>query len=189
MLEEILRSGFEELSLPLDGRALVAKKVKAWYAMACRYPNGSETNSRTDAESSRIAFREWPTPIYFLTYEYGLPVKCGERVAGTDDDANPVGMLFRRALPFCRKSEKGGHAAWDQCAVLAAVRGWEHDFGIERGRFDIVNDKGDNAWTVDPGGNHFVLTEKTPRSVVRNMIDDLMARPPRYGTAKRKDGK
>ena len=166
---------------PLDGRALVAKKVKAWYAMACRFPRGSETNSRTDAESSRIAFHDWPTPVYFLTYEYGLPVKCGEKVAETSGDDNPVGVLFRRALPFCRKSEKGGHAAWDQCAVLAAVRGWEHDFGIERGRFDILNAKGDNAWTAVSDGNHYVLTEKTPRVEIRRAIDDLMARPPRCG--------
>ena len=37
---------------PLDGRALVAKKVKAWYAMACRYPDGYEYNSKEDGEST-----------------------------------------------------------------------------------------------------------------------------------------
>ena len=42
---------------------LVAKKVKLWVAMACRYPDGEEYNSSMDAESSRIAFEKWPTPI------------------------------------------------------------------------------------------------------------------------------
>lgn len=56
---------------PLDGRALVARKVKGWVAMACRYPNGREYNSGTDAESSRIALAEWPTPVEIVDFEYG----------------------------------------------------------------------------------------------------------------------
>ena len=162
---------------PLDGRALVAKKVKAWYAMACRYPDGYEYNSRKDGESSKIAFRDWPTPIYFLDWCYGVEVKCGVPVSKVGAAVNPVRDVFKRALAAYKETEKG-HAAWDEVTVLAAVRGWERYFNTVRGTFDIVDEKGKNAWTPDPKGNHYVLTVKTPKAEVGKIVDELMARGP-----------
>ena len=160
---------------PLDGRALVAKKVKAWYAMACRYPDGYEYNSKEDGASSKIAFRDWPTPIYFLDWCYGVEVKCGVPVSKKRMPVNPVRDVFKRALTAYKETEKG-HPAWDEVTVLAAVRGWERYFGTVRGRFDIVDAKGKNAWTPDPNGNHYVLTVKTPKAEVGAIVDELMAR-------------
>ncbi|MBO7654913.1 MAG: nucleoside hydrolase [Kiritimatiellae bacterium] len=162
---------------PLDGKALVAKKVKAWYAMACRYPNGSEYNSATDGASSKIAFQEWPTPIYFLDFGYGVSVRCGVPVSKVGAAVNPVRDVFKRALREYKEEGKG-HAAWDEVTVLAAVRGWQRYFNVERGRFAIVNEKGANAWTADPKGNHYVLTVKTPKEEVGKIVDELMARGP-----------
>ncbi len=166
---------------PLDGRQLVARKVKAWYAMACHFPNGYEYNSGADAESSKLVFAEWPTPVYFLDFRYGYKVKCGVPVSKMPDEVmNPVRDVFRQALE-AHNETKVGHAAWDQIAVLAAVRGWEKYFGVTRGRFEIVDAKGNNRWTEDPNGRHYVLTEKTPRHAVGKIIDELMARPPKNG--------
>jgi len=162
---------------PLDGKALVAKKVKAWYAMACKYPEGHEYNSKKDWESSKIAFRDWPTPVYFLDFEYGKEVKCGMPVSRlVDGGVNPVRDVFRRALKDFKEEERG-HAAWDEVTVLAAVRGWQSYFGVERGTFDIVDDTGRNVWKPDPNGNHYVLTVKTPKAEVGAIIDELMCRP------------
>ena len=165
---------------PLDGKALVAKKVKAWYAMACKYPDGHEYNSKKDWASSKIAFRDWPTPIYFLDFEYGKTVKCGVPVSRlADGGINPVRDVFRRALKDFKEEERG-HAAWDEVTVLAAVRGWQSYFGVERGTFDIVDDTGRNVWKPDPEGNHYVLTVKTPKAEVGAIIDELMSRPPTH---------
>lgn len=165
---------------PLDGRALVAKKVKAWYAMACRFPNGFEYNSMMDGESTKIAFAQWPTPIYVLDCVYGRDVYCGVPAARLADEANPVRNAFKRALHDYRESNRG-HAAWDEITALAAVRGWEAYFGVERGRFDITMKKGRgyNTWTKDEKGNHYVLTVKTPKTEVGKIVDELIARGPR----------
>ena len=175
-LRRLLETKGDAIS-PLDGRALVAKKVKAWYAMACRYPDGYEYNSKEDGESSKIAFRDWPTPIYFLDWCYGVEVKCGVPVSKVGTAVNPVRDVFKRALTAYKEAEKG-HAAWDEVTVLAAVRGWQSYFGTVRGKFDIVDEKGKNAWTPDPKGNHYVLTVKTPKAEVGKIVDELMARGP-----------
>ena len=162
---------------PLNGKDLVAKKVKAWYAMACRFPEGSEYNSATDGESSKIAFRDWPTPVYFLDWSYGVEVKCGVPVSRKGGAVNPVRDAFKRALQDYNEVDKG-HAAWDEVTVLAAVRGWQRYFNVERGKFAIVDEKGKNTWTKDPNGNHYVLTVKTPKVEVGKIVDELMARGP-----------
>ena len=163
---------------PLDGRALVAKKVTAWYAMACRYPDGREYNSGADGASSKIAFAAWPTPIYFLDFCYGVEVKCGVPAARRADKSNPVCDAFARALKAYKEEEKG-HPSWDEITALAAVRGWQTYFGVERGTFTIVDEKGSNHWTKDPNGNHYVLTVKTPKAEVGKIVDELIARGPK----------
>lgn len=162
---------------PLDGRALVSKKVKAWYAMACRFPNGFEYNSGVDAASSTIAFREWPSPIYFLDWGYGVDVRCGVPASKLNAPANPVCEVFTRALRDYHE-ENRGHSAWDEVTVLAAVRGWQSHFGVERGRFDMVFPNGHNCWTKCADGSHHVLTVKTPKAEVGRIVDELIARGP-----------
>ena len=162
----------------LDGKTLVAKKVKAWYAMATRYPEGFEFNSSTDGESSRICFAEWPTPIYFADFHIGNGIKTGLPVAALDDKFNPVRDVFKRALRDCKEETKG-HSSFDQVAVLAGVRGWERYYEVERGRMAIIDEKGNNRWTKDDAGNHYVLREKTPKAEIAKIIDELMAKAPK----------
>lgn len=175
-LRRLLETKGDAIS-PLDGKALVAKKVKAWYAMACWYKDGWEFNSGRDAESSKIVFRDWPTPVYFVDFNYGEEVKCGVPVSRLTDAVNPVRDIFKRALPSYGEATRG-HSAWDQVTVLAAVRGHDRYFGTVRGRFSIVDEKGRNHWEADPNGQHYVLTVKTPQAEVGRIIDELMARRP-----------
>ena len=177
-LRRLLETKADEVS-PLDGRALVAKKVKAWYAMACRFPNGREYNSGEDGASSKIAFAQWPTPIYFLDFVYGVDIRCGVPVSRRTDAVNPVRDVFRRALAEYKEMDRGGHPSWDEVTVLAAVRGWQSHFGVERGRFEIVDAKGANRWTPDVNGSHYVLTVKTPKVEVGRIVDELIARGPK----------
>jgi len=163
---------------PLDGKALVAKKVRAWCAMACRFPDGEEYNSKADAESSRIAFDTWPTPVYFLDYMYGKDVHCGVPAARKADGKNLVKEVFSRALKAYGELDKG-HPSWDELAVLAAVRGPERYYGTRRGRFMIVNEKGANHWEDDPKGNHYLLTVKTDQRTMEKIIDELICREPK----------
>ena len=62
---------------PLDGRALVAKKVQRWYATVCKNSSGKDHDSKRDAASLEIAFKKWPTPIVFVDYDFDSDVCSG----------------------------------------------------------------------------------------------------------------
>ena len=180
---------------PLDGRALVAKKVKAWYVMACKGPKGREYNSMHDAASSKIALEQWPTPIYFSDFDLGRNIYAGRAVAETAYAyRNPVKDIFQRCLPSreavrtgkCWDKEEGGHTAWDEATVLAAVYGPERFFELERGIYRMVGDTGDDEWVSDPKcrGGRLVpaVTRERRRYANHNVgaiLDELIAREPK----------
>lgn len=190
-LRRLLETAQDGIS-PLDGKALVAKKVKRLVAMACNYPDGSEYNSKMDAESSRIVLSDWPTEIVFSDFQYGYDVYAGRSVAEMPGPRNPVKDLFAENIPSRdavaadpagwrrRHYGLGGRCAWDETAVLAAVRGTDSYFNIHRGTYRMVGEKGDNEWIPDEtGGRHLRLTEKLNKTEVGRIIDELMCRPPR----------
>ena len=73
----------------------------------------------------------------------------------------------------------GGRAAWDETAVLAAVRGIDPYFNAERGTYRMVGTDGANEWAPDSeGGPHVRITEKMPKSEVARVIDGLMTHLP-----------
>ena len=178
----------------LAGRDLVAKKVRLWVAMACRYPSGKEYNSKWDAESSRIAFENWPTPIVFSDFEYGRDVFAGRAIAETPDPGpgrNPVRDVFAGNIPsraeiagdpaqWLRRSFGiGGRSAWDETAVLAAVRGIEPYFNANRGTYRMVGNDGSDEWAPCEDGPHIRLTEKLPKAEIGRIIDELILRKPK----------
>lgn len=179
---------------PLDGKALVARKVKKWVAMACRYPDGKEYNSMWDHESSRIAFENWPTPIIFSDWQYGRDCFAGRAVAEMDVERSPVKDVFAGNIPSRDEVRKdshkwlrsgfgmGGRSAWDETAVLAAVRGIEPYFNAERGKYRMVGDKGADEWAPDAeNGPHIRITERMSKAEVARVIDELMTRKPKNG--------
>lgn len=181
---------------PLDGKALVARKVIRWVAMACNYPDGAEYNSRFDAESSRIALANWPTPVVISDFQYGYDVYAGRAVAELPGSRNPVKNVFVGNIPSRaevaaspagwrrRHFGEGGRCAWDETAVLAAVRGTDRYFNVHRGTYRMVGDKGENEWVPDEAnGTHLRLTEKLNKAEVGRIIDELMCRPPANRTA------
>ena len=174
---------------PLDGRSLVAKKVKRWVAMACKYPSGREYNSSHDPESSRIALSNWPTPVVISDFEYGKDLFAG-RVIAESGRKSPVVDVYAGTLPsrgeiakdpakFLRSAYgMAGRAAWDQSAVLAAVRGENSYFNTERGTYRMTDGNGSNEWAPCENGPHVRITEKLSKAEVGRIIDELMMRPP-----------
>ena len=170
---------------------LVAKKVKLWVAMACKYPDGEEYNSSMDAESSRIAFEKWPTPIVFSDFDYGRWIFTGRRIAEDADASGPVKELFAACLPARSTcSDKTydrpeGHPSWDETAVLYAVRGAGDVFGLERGTYRMAPSGGCNVWKADPSARDARIVEKLPKAEVGKIIDELMCRRPRRAKSER----
>ena len=62
-------------SSPLDGRALVKRKVRLLSIMGGAFPEGKpEYNIETDVPSAKKLLSEWPTPIVASGYEIGNKV-------------------------------------------------------------------------------------------------------------------
>jgi len=172
-------------------RALVARKVKLWVAMACYYPKGKEYNSMMDAESSRIALEGWPTPIVFSDFQYGMDCFAGRAIAETDLTDSPIADVFRGNMPSRDEIMRNaghhmrccnglaGRAAWDETAVLAAVRGVDSYFNVHRGTFRMIGNAGEDEWVPDEAnGPHLRLTEKVNKGEVGKIIDELICRKP-----------
>lgn len=170
-------------------RDLVARKVRLWVAMACFYPRGHEYNSMKDWQSSKIAFENWPTPIVFTDFQYGFDCFAGRALAESDFTDNPVADVFRGNVPSVEEIGRnsahhlrsfngmGGRAAWDQTAVLIAVRGVDRYFNVHRGMYRMVGDNGEDEWLPDEkNGPHIRVTEKVNKLEVASIIDELMLR-------------
>ena len=170
---------------PLGGRALVAKKVKKWVAMGCCYPQGHEYNSDGDPESTKIALRDWPTPVVITDFQYGRHLYAGRALAESAGDDNPVKDLFKGALTPRAKitpytwDQLAGHPAWDESAVLIAVRGEESYFALEHGFYDITDARGNCVWRYNLSSRSCRVLQKTPRVEVGKVIDELMTRKPK----------
>jgi inosine-uridine nucleoside N-ribohydrolase len=154
-------------------RGLVARKVKLWVAMACRYPRGGEYNAKCDWRSSKKALEEWPTPIVFCDFNYGVDCYAGRVLMPEAVGDNPISDVFRTSAKHCNGA--GGRSAWDQAAVLVAVRGTEKYFNVERGTYRMVGEEGVNEWI--PGGENARdcrIVEKICKAEVGRVIDSLM---------------
>ena len=189
-LRRLLETKPDDIS-PLDGKALVAKKVKKWVAMACRYPYGKEFNSMMDAESSSIAIEQWPTPVIFTDFEYGMDCFAGRVLAESGRTDSPIASVFAGNVPSREEIRRnpagqlrayygmGGRAAWDQTAVLIAVKGHDSFFNVDRGTYRMIGKDGENEWAPDAeNGRHLRVTERVSKAEIGNIIDELMMRQP-----------
>ena len=158
-------------------RELVARKVKRWVAMACSYPKGREYNSMKDWESSKIALERWPTPIVFTDFQYGRDCYAGRALAESSVEGNPVADVFRQNVASCNGA--AGRSAWDETAVLIAVRGIEPYFGCERGTYRMVGNEGEDEWRPDPASRDCRVTEAISKAEIGRVLAPLMLQSPK----------
>jgi len=176
---------------PLDGRALVAKKVRRWVAMALKYPKGKEYNSMMDPESSRIVLETWPTEVVVSEFEFGCDIFAGRKVAEMAGPRNPVKDVFAGNIPSRDEIRKdsarwlrsqfgmGGRSAWDETAVVVAVRGSEKYCNVERGTYRMLGTDGEDEWAPGEDGPHLRLQPKISKARFGEIIDELICRGPR----------
>lgn len=193
-LRKLLQSTPDAFS-PLDGKALVKAKVKALYVMGGKVPKGREFNLFNDPVSADFVFRQWPTRLIVNDFWFGTYIYAGRKVTALPT-GNPVRDIYAMCLPSAEKcppaaeiiptgrfkdNVKEGHNCFDQSCVLAAVRGPGSFFRLERGRMEMVGEKGDNVWKPDPDGPHELMgfVPDWPRERIASEIDELMARPPK----------
>ena len=164
---------------PLNGWALIAKKVKLLVSMAGRFDNEmgtfKEFNVVQDAVASKTVFDNWNTPIIFTGFEIGIKLFSGIPLIKSPIVNSPVKEVFKISIPQ-DASDKNGRMSWDQTAVLIAVRGYEKYYYGIKGRVDGKDD-GSNGWNPK-GKGHLYVKEKMPVKQVETLINTLMMHQP-----------
>ena len=174
-LSALLQSTADAYS-PLDGAALVKKKVKKLVSMAGTFPKGKEFNVEKDAAASQYVFTHWNTPVLLSGFEIGKNIKTGLPLIQNDAIKNsPVKDVFRISIPLA-KEDSAGRMSWDETAVLVAVKGYPPYYTIKEGMMNVATD-GSNTWS-ESERKHAHLVEKVSPSVVQNLINKLIMHQP-----------
>ncbi|HTD41398.1 MAG TPA: nucleoside hydrolase [Mucilaginibacter sp.] len=174
-LSNLLNTGTDEYS-QLNGRALIAKKVKLLVCMAGKFPSGYEFNVMKDAKASQNVFSSWPTQAIFSGFEIGAKILAGLPLIHNDTIKNdPVKDVFRISIPLA-KEDSLGRKSWDETAVLVAIKGYSQFYTLHAGKM-IVADDGKNTWD-DSGNGQAYLVEKVDYKEVEKLINELIMHQP-----------
>ena len=173
-LRDLLASKPDEIS-PLDGPALVRKKVKHWVCTGGPYPKDLNPavcgNFKPDPSSSVIAIRDWPGTIYFSGL--GDDIHTGSRLYETAAK-NPVRQVYKLYL-----RGKKTRPSWDPIAVLFAARSQAVFWRIHTGGHYHIFKNGTCEWRKRPEKNHYVVELQTDaEKPLRETLDQLMIQAP-----------
>lgn len=172
-IANLLQSQPDEVS-PLDGVALVAKKVKRLDIMGGMYPpqgnlKEGEWNFKQDPASAELVCSIWPTPILFNGE--GGSTNSGRRVTFEMPEHNPLTMAFRHSADVGFASDR---LSWDPISTLVAVRGPNPWFKVVKGGTNVVDPKtGINTWNADADRGHAYLVMKAPKREIETSLEDL----------------
>lgn len=171
-LANLLRSPPDDLS-PLDGRALVAKKVKRLDVMGGNYPPSNarepEWNFKEDPTSAALVCSAWPTPILFNGE--GGSTNSGRRVTYEMPEHNPLTMAYRL---YPGVGFAGDRLSWDSISSLVATRGAEPWYEVVGGGTNVTDPAtGINVWKAGGDGRHSYLVLKSPKGEVENALEDI----------------
>lgn len=179
-LRALLESNGDSIS-PLGGRALVKSKVANLFVMGGGYPTRTKPEFNFShlgiGPTTRALVENWPTDMVFSGFEIGVEILTGHGLAETPS-SNPV----REAYRLFHKGKIKDRWSWDQATVLAAVRGPESFWKVQRRGRNVVRADGQNEWRDDEAiGHHaYLIRDKSPADVART-IDLLMRQSPKRG--------
>ncbi|WP_420150503.1 nucleoside hydrolase [Spirosoma sp.] len=168
-LSRLLDSPPDAIS-PLNGQALVARKVKRWSCMGGQFPSGKEANFyRPDPASTVNCLAKWTLPVTFAGWEVGNQLVTG----GTEFKVRckPNSPIYRGYELY---NNFKGRASWDQVAVLEALEGPDAYFSIVKNGHCAVSADGSNEWKAPANPIHAYLAIKAEPDQIRNRIDELM---------------
>lgn len=175
-LADLLKSRPDAAS-PLDGPALITKKVKRLDVMGGNYPpfakaNEGEANFKADTAATALVCANWPTPILFNGE--GGSTCTGRRVAYEMPEHNPLTMAYKL---YPGVAYAGDRLSWDPVSTLVMVRGAAPWYTVVSGGINVADAAtGINSWQAgeDRGHSYLVLDQKRPKSEVETALEDMM---------------
>ncbi len=162
---------------PLDGRALIATKVRDLVIEDGLFPGGAPvplTNSRYDVASARavVTGAQWPTPIAWVDGSTGINTKVGGMLCSATPHDNPMRIVFD-ALFGCGPPTDGD---WDGPTILYAIGGRQGLFSESgQGGSAVMNAQGGLSWETDSRRHHDVYVHVVDQEDLNHRIDELLA--------------
>jgi inosine-uridine nucleoside N-ribohydrolase len=176
-IRDLLKSAPDDHS-HLDGRALVAAKVRMLVVMAGDFSKPkAEFNVFSDAEAATAVFAHWPTELVACPFEMGEWVHYPEMSLEKDFRVpDPHPLLVADLATFGGK--RNGFMAWDLLAVLYAIRPDRGYFNMSNSGTIHLDSEGVSRLKEEKNGKHRYLMPRGSPDRVREALTSLASQPP-----------
>jgi inosine-uridine nucleoside N-ribohydrolase len=179
-LARLLDSGPDSFS-PLDGRALVAKKVRLLSVMAGDFTGKgvAEYNVRMDIGAASELFAKWPGEIVVSPFELGRAITYPASSIENDFSwtaYHPVVLAYKSymTMPYDRPT-------WDLTAALYAVEGAGKYFGLSPKGTVSIDKEGHSTFTPSPSGRHrYLSVDAQQAAMIRDRFVSLITGIPKH---------
>ena len=176
-LIRLLETPADDIS-PLNGKELVAKKVKLLVTMAgCMdNPKTHEYNVVKDIPAAKVIFEQWPTPVVTSPFEVGVQIRYPATSIENDfawAGPHPVVEAYKAYLPM-----PYDRPTWDPTAVLYAVEGGDWFTVSPAGRIEVT-EEGSTLFTEDPAGDrrYLAVTPEQGEAILNHFVEVITSQP------------
>jgi hypothetical protein len=161
---------------PLDGRALIARKVARLVVEDGFFPTGGPafTNQKIDlpAATAVVQGDAWPTPIAWVDGTTGVATKVGGSLCTTVPADHPMRVVYE-ALFQCNPP---GDGDWDAPTLLYAVGDLPAAFTeLGQGGAAVINDEGGLSWEPTSSRRHDVYVHVADQPALNARLEQLIA--------------
>lgn len=157
----------------LDGRTLIAKKVKRLVTMGGRFDTSmKEYNIVKDIPAAKSVFENWPTEIVTSPFEVGMKIKYPASSIENDfgwADPHPMIEAYKayQPMPYDRET-------WDPTALLYAVEGEAYFALSPKGNITVA--EGVTTFSEDPKGlRQYLVTDAQQDSLILDRFVELIS--------------
>ena len=170
---------------PLNGRDLVAKKVRLLSIMAGNFSNATdaekkriEFNIRHDIPAARKLADEWPAPIVWGGFEVGIAVRYPARSMNNDFayvPSHPIREAYQSYNPTPHE-----RPCWDLVSTLCAIWPDRPYYGRSpKGRVTVTPEGISNFVAQPDGRDCHLKVNATQIARLREVLSTLASEPPK----------
>jgi len=189
-LARLLQSTKDEFS-PLDGSALIRKKVKELVVMAGSFQTiGFKTkhlvyNVIKDIPSAKLFAEKWPVPVVWSGYEIGIAVAYPWKSIMEDYDYVSHHLIKESYLAYV-PTKPHDRPTWDLTAALYAILPDRGYFSLSSPGNVTVDDEGRTDFSPNPKGNdRYLIMDEIQSARVREAFVQLCSEPPHSETVEK----
>ena len=167
---------------PLDGRELVARKVKLLSVMAGAFTlindkEHLEYNVVKDIPSAQALAADWPTTIVYSGFEIGL--SAAYPAISIDRDYEYVPHHPLKEAYYLYNPPPHNRPTWDLTSVLYGVFPEAGYFDLSEPGDVVVDERGKTHFTKAPNGRrHYLIMSDLQRERVVEALVQLSSQPP-----------